>query len=55
MDNPLLFIFWKAGAYHFIKTTISPQTHSLKQLKEMIIRIALKSLKMQQGNPSNRS
>gem|GEM_PF-6730723 len=41
--------------YLFIRTTISPQTHSLKQLKETISRIALKSLKMQRENPSNRS
>ncbi len=29
----------------FIRTTISPQTHSLKQLKEMTSQIALRSLK----------
>ena len=29
--------------------TISPRTHSLKQLKEMIIRIALTSLKRSEG------
>ena len=34
------------NTYPFIRTTISPQTHSLKQLKETIIQIALKSLKM---------
>lgn len=34
------------NTYPFIRMTISPRTHSLKQLKEMTSQIALKSLKM---------
>ncbi len=43
------------NTYPFIKTTISPQIHSLILLKEMISQTALRSLKMQREDPSNRS
>ena len=44
-----LVLLAEDNTYPFIRTTISPQTHSLKQLKEMTSQIALRSLKCNEG------